>query len=901
MKNTVLSLILFLLCAIIFSGCMLWDVEELREKSRPIPFLAPFGEYTVTFESNGGSAIAKQNVASGGTAIRPENPTKSGYVFGGWYKDAGFTAFYNFSEAVTFNITLYAKWLVSSIKSEIGIELAAIPGGTFTMGPTSFDVSTVSVTLSKGFYMGKYQITQEQYQEVMGTNPSYFHGGTGREPAAGELQGKRPVEQVTWFDAIDFCNKLSEMEDLTPVYTITDAAVTANWSNNGYRLPTEAEWEYACRAGSNTAWYFGDTEADLVNYAWYYENASYMTHPVGKKTANAWGLHDMHGNVWEWCWDWYGSYASGAQTDPRGVASGPERVIRGGNWYSLAQNLRSAYRSSSSPDWGGDIVGFRVVLPDDGNTHTHTYSTTWSFNTAQHWKECTSCDAKTEPVNHAPADGVCTTCGYYISTTGMEMMQIPAGTFTMGTVSGGYDDERPVRQVTLSAFKMGKYEVTQEQYLAVMGENPSIFSSDPAAGETQSKRPVECVSWYAAIEFCNMLSMKEGLTPAYRLYNSTNPADWGTVLEYNDVMDAFTIVTGSTGYRLPTEAQWEYACRAGTTTDWYFGNNNSSLGNHAWYSGNSDQRTHEVGKKLPNAYGLYDMYGNVEEWCWDRMGTYESGNTNNPMGPGPASGYYRVLRGGSYTYSDFNTRSAYRFNYPHNDSYFDKGFRVVLPSDDAHDYVYTVTGTLYPAQSIQTCSVCGETTGTARNTEIGDTGPAGGIIFYVDPSGFSVLGYTGTTGTFAEYTAYYLEAAPANEGSSIQWGAYGTLITDVTTFTSTSDSKASLIGNGRKDTQIIVNHLSATEETGRAAQLCASKTVTVGGTVFNDWFLPSLGELNEMYKARNHLGIPDNFVNYFWSSSQVSSNYAWGQNFGDYYQDIMYKNFNYYVRIIRAF
>jgi len=177
---------------------------------------------------------------------------------------------------------------------------------------------------------------------------------------------------------------------------------------------------------------------------------------------------------------------------------------------------------------------------------------------------------------------------------------------------------------------------------------------------------------------------------------------------------------------------------------------------------------------------------------------------------------------------------------------------------------------------------------------IGDTGPAGGKIFYVAPSGFIVQGYSGGAGSFAEYTAYYLEAAPADEGSSFEWGAYGTLIADVTTFTSLSDSKASLIGNGRRDTRIIVNHLGTTE-TGRAAQVCASKS----SNGFSDWFLPSLGELNEMYKARSHLGISSGD---FWSSSHYgSAGYAWGYHFAINNQNYWNKGFQGYVRAARAF
>jgi len=251
----------------------------------------------------------------------------------------------------------------------------------------------------------------------------------------------------------------------------------------------------------------------------------------------------------------------------------------------------------------------------------------------------------------------------------MEMVSIPAGTFTMGTVSGGHNDERPVRQVTLSAFKMGKYEVTQEQYQEVMGTNPSRFKSNPAAGETQSKRPVENTTWYDAIEFCNKLSIKEGLTPVYTITGRT-PATG-----YPITSATVTATWENNGYRLPTEAQWEYACRAGTTTDWYFGDTESELVNYAWYDENSNDMTHQVGKKTANASGLYDMHGNVYEWCWDWYGDYPASNQTDPTGP--ASDYVRVLRGGGWLFSAEDTRSAYRnINDPNSevDSY---GFRVV--------------------------------------------------------------------------------------------------------------------------------------------------------------------------------------------------------------------------------
>ena len=162
---------------------------------------------------------------------------------------------------------------------------------------------------------------------------------------------------------------MSVMEGLTSAYTIenrtpatgypiTSAAVTVNWNATGYRLPTEAEWEYACRAGTTTAYNTGNTISD--NTGWYDANSKSRTHEVGLKPPNAWGLYDMHGNVWEWCWDWYGSYASGAQTDPTGAASGSYRVIRGGCWYNFGQDLRSAFRFNNFPYGRGSALELKA-------------------------------------------------------------------------------------------------------------------------------------------------------------------------------------------------------------------------------------------------------------------------------------------------------------------------------------------------------------------------------------------------------------------------------------------------------------------------------------------------------------------------------------------------------------
>jgi len=236
------------------------------------------------------------------------------------------------------------------------------------------------------FFMDIYPVTQSQYLAVTGDTPSYFRGAD------------LPVEMVTWFDAVEFCNKLSVNEGFQPVYTIADrrhpngypisaAVVTADWKKNGYRLPTEAEWEFACRGNypdktDNTATKpFGIETGDqmkhnLANfYAYYpydlamrgeYSNVlctGYMgqTSIVGSYCANNYGLFDMHGNVWEWCWDWYENYPVDGLSDYRGPDSDTNRVIRGGSWYSYSRSLRSASRSGNVPSGRDSDIGFRVV------------------------------------------------------------------------------------------------------------------------------------------------------------------------------------------------------------------------------------------------------------------------------------------------------------------------------------------------------------------------------------------------------------------------------------------------------------------------------------------------------------------------------------------------------------
>jgi len=187
------------------------------------------------------------------------------------------------------------------------------------------------VTLTQAFYLGKYEVTQEQYQEVMGNNPSRFKGRD------------LPVETVSWEDAQAFCKKASEKTGLV------------------VRLPTDAEWERACRAGTKTTYYTGDTDADLDRAGWYGGNSKGATHPAGQKVANAWGVYDMHGNVWEWCADWFEEYKGESAVDPHGPAEGQYRVLRGGSWDFDPGRCRSAYRFGGTPGYRSHYFGFRVV------------------------------------------------------------------------------------------------------------------------------------------------------------------------------------------------------------------------------------------------------------------------------------------------------------------------------------------------------------------------------------------------------------------------------------------------------------------------------------------------------------------------------------------------------------
>jgi len=266
-----------------------------------------------------------------------------------------------------------------SFKNSIGMTLKLIPAGEFFMGSPDSDPNAGSdekpqhsVHISKPFYLGVYEVTQAEYEVVMGNNPSSFSANGGdKDKVAGRSTTLHPVESVSWFDAVQFCNKLSEMETRKPFYEIDGKEVRVpDWNNTGYRLPTEAEWEYACRANASTptSFSFGDDPEELGESGWFDSNSEDRTHPVGQKRRNKFGLHDMHGNVWEWCWDWYRAdyYKQSPSEDPTGPTWPSNRINRGGGLVDEPRHCRSAKRRNSEPGSRVENLGFRLALGQSG-------------------------------------------------------------------------------------------------------------------------------------------------------------------------------------------------------------------------------------------------------------------------------------------------------------------------------------------------------------------------------------------------------------------------------------------------------------------------------------------------------------------------------------------------------
>jgi formylglycine-generating enzyme required for sulfatase activity len=475
-----------------------------------------------------------------------------------------------------------------TMENSIGMKLNLIPAGRFLMGsPENEPGRNVSekpwrqATVARAFFMGIHEVTQAHYQKVMEKNPSKFNKDNGGGP-------DHPVEQVPWEEAVAFCNKLSALPE-------------EKQAGRVYRLPTESEWEYACRAGSQTPHYFGDDAQRLSDYAVTTEKT---TRPVGQKKSNAWGLFDMLGNTWEIC---------AGYDAPRGAVE----VGRGGSFAAGPESAYSTSRSSIQIP-ANDQQGFRVV-----------------------------CEIRPPQVTNS---------------IGMKLARIPAGSFFMGSPEdepGRLPDEVRHEVVITRPFFMGVHELTIGQFRAFVKDtgyktvaetngkgahrlggakvdwDPSCFWTSPGWPQTD-EHPVVCVSRPDVEAFCRWLSNKE-----------------------------------KKRYRLPTEAEWEYACRAGTTTAYHTG---AGLNDKAANISVTFGKTATVGSYPANAFGLHDMHGNAAEWCadWYSGDYYRQSPRFDPAGPITASN--GVLRSGSWAQS---LRSAQRGNIPPDWSSNAFGARVV--------------------------------------------------------------------------------------------------------------------------------------------------------------------------------------------------------------------------------
>ena len=511
---------------------------------------------------------------------------------------------------------------VIDLGKDVKLEMVLIPAGKFKMGSNKIPIDPFSnievkqpaknelpqhdVTLTKPFYMGKHEVTQEQWFEIMGENPSREKGR------------KLPVTVVSWEDCQVFIKKLNAK------------------TNGGFRLPTEAEWEYACRAGTTTAYSFGDkiTPKD-ANYG-----RGGRIKLVGSCNSNAFGLYDMHGNVWEWCGDWHGDYLAAAVTDPKGPATGKDRVLRGGSFDFDESATRSSTRYLNTPTFQSPDFGFRLMRTADikaGAVPTVTKpDPTAVIPATGNLLVAPFIEAKAKEAQKEVAKSLKREVeekedlGKDVK---LEMVLVPAGKFKMGSPESekGRSKAETLHEVTLTnPFYMGKYEVTQEQWEAVMGKNPSIRKG--------AKLPVTNVSWEDCQDFIKKLNAK------------TNG-----------------------GYRLPTEAEWEYACRAGSTTAYSFGDKITPK--DANYEDSKIGKPVVTGSYKPNAFGLYDMHGNVYEWCEDWYEDYPAGAVIDPKGPGTGESRV-VLRGGSFFYNVSTARSSNRFFYTPTFRYFNYGFRL---------------------------------------------------------------------------------------------------------------------------------------------------------------------------------------------------------------------------------
>lgn len=491
-------------------------------------------------------------------------------------------------------------------------EFTWVEGGMFNNGLTNIMIS--------GFEIGVHEVTQAQFMEVMLYNPvDNYPPPQWPDYGSG---ANYPVYYVSWFEAIEYCNRRSMLEGRTPCYSYdvqgtdpntwppgwnanysTHTLISCNWNADGYRLPTEAEWHFAAHGGINSLGYTYSGSNTIGNVAWYSGNSGSMSHPVMQLAPNEIGTFDMSGNVREWCWDIYGSYPTVPPyndpiTDPDGALTGNFRINRGGYFQDGAAICAVNYRMWTYPDLQEPDEGFRLVR------------------------------GVPQP----------------------ELVPVEGGTFF-----NGFGD------VTLSSFLLGQHELTQKQYKAVMHEEPAVVLAllFPPGYGVGSYYPVYGINWMEAVAYCNMRSFDENLSPCYSYIDSqgfdwgSNPNNWpwgwdnnvGPAQDLNIACNWF-----ANGYRLPTEMQWQFAARGGNMSQGYFYSGSDILDNVGWYANNSGGSTHPVMQLAPNEIGFFDMSGNCREWCWDLYGALPTMPVTDPTGP--PTGTHRLVRGGWA--NDFN-------------------------------------------------------------------------------------------------------------------------------------------------------------------------------------------------------------------------------------------------------
>ncbi|WP_417385404.1 SUMF1/EgtB/PvdO family nonheme iron enzyme [Gimesia sp.] len=561
-------------------------------------------------------------------------------------------------------------------ENSIGMKFRLLPPGEFLMGSTADEIKAMEkwvsgnqeleeklssevpqhkVILTNPIYASETEVTQAQYEQVMGTNPSHFSAtGKGKDAVAGLDTSNYPVDAVSWRDAADFCTKLSQQEKLKPFYFRSGATFTP-LDGIGYRLPTEAEWEYACRGGTTTRFWSGDKDEDLITAGWFSSNSNDHTHAVGKLKANPFGLYDVHGNVREWVQDsWEPSFYEKdevAVNPSNPFTQKKDQVFRGGNWEVSWFGCRAAGRYSAHPA-ASSKFGFRVVLPVEAVKESLQQKNVSSTGKVTKGRSDDAPSAAIAPFDSSQAKAHQQAWAKYLGVPveqevelpggeKISFMLIPPGEFMMGSGKQEKDEylaeaeaakdtwsiksiqtEFPQQHIKITKpFYLGKFEVTQAQWKSVMGSNPSKFNKN-------LQNPVDTVSWDDIDQFL----VKSNTVTASQSFSFT----------------------------LPTQAQWEFACRAGGTTAWHDTESEADLAQVAWHKGNALGQTHPVGQLHPNAFGLYDMHGNVLEWCSD-FHLLEVAQTAVKLDPvGPTTGKQRIRRGGHIFAEPRHCRAAYK-------------------------------------------------------------------------------------------------------------------------------------------------------------------------------------------------------------------------------------------------